>query len=302
MINPKPTITFQAQLELIKKRNLIVEDDSFALDYLQRNSYYHLNLYFKRLQKPTGAIDDQGTEEVEFLEGTTFDDIVRIHEDDCKLRGFVLQLLQPIEIRLRTIISYDLGIKYGSLVFYIDPPYHDATKIVRLREQFDRLIQVEGGNPIVQHHVHKYQGEFPLYAILELTSFSFLKNYFYSLDWALQNQIAKTYFQQQNAIKLKNWLQCLCDLRNICAHHNYLYTRLFDATPKFINRSILEGGQKKTLFAYFVVMGYLSEPEFWKNTLDELDEYNKKTDCLRVESYGFGPDWKDKLINGVLHF
>lgn len=302
MHQPKPTISFLDQLDLLKKRKLIVTDESFALDYLKRNSYYHLNLYFKKLQRRTGNYDADGFEEVEFLPGTTFEEIVRIHENDCRLRGFVMQLLQPIEIRLRTMVSYHLGLQFGSLVFYEDAPYFDKVKINKLRDQFANLVLLEGANPIVGHHKHKYQGMFPLYAILELTSFGFLRNYYFSLDWSLQNQIAKDFLQQQNALNLKTWMLCLCDLRNICAHHNYLYERLFDATPYFINSRILERGQRKTLFAYFVVMGYLSTPDFWESVLDELDDYNRKTDCLHVKSYGFGPDWKRKLIQDIVHF
>lgn len=302
MNQPKPTITFHEQLELLKKRNLIFSDEKFALDYLRRNSYYHLNLYFKRLQTLSGLIDTEGNEEVVFLPGTKFEDIVKIHENDCRLRGFVMQLIQPIEIRLRTIISYYLGCEFGSEVFYIDPPYFDKNKIERLRSQFEHHVQLEGGNPIVSHHRYKYEGKFPLFAILELTSFSFLKNYFYSLDRSIQNKIAIDFLGQKNAISIKAWMLCLCDLRNVCAHHNYLYTRLFDATPIFVDDQILEEGQRKTLFAYFIVMGYLSAHDFWKASLDELDSYNQITDCLQIDSYGFGSDWKKKLTEGIVHF
>jgi abortive infection bacteriophage resistance protein len=143
---PKPTITFQEQLALLKKRKLIVKDDSFALRYLQRNNYYHLNIYFKQKQWFTGFIDEQGKREIEFDPGTTFEDIVRMHENDCRLRGFIHLLLQPIEIRLRTIISYEMGQMFGSLVFYEDKPYFATNKIQRLRDQFAEVIRLDNGN------------------------------------------------------------------------------------------------------------------------------------------------------------
>ena len=154
----------------------------------------------------------------------------------------------------------------------------------------------------MQHHLLKYGGKFPLYAVLELTSFSFLKNYYNCLTRSHQDQIAKNYFKQKNSECLRNWLFCLSDLRNLAAHHNYLHQRLFDATPRFVDTSILEQGQNKTLFAYFVVMGYLSPVESWKSVLNELDVYNHETNCLQLRSYGFGPHWKDKLLNDVPHF
>lgn len=297
----KPTISFQEQISLLEERQLIIRDKAFALQYLQRNSYYHLNIYFKQRQQNTGFVDNNGKPMMVFFPGTTFEDIVRTHENDCRLRGFTQQLLQPIEIRLRTIISYHLGKKLGSLVFYEDGPYYSMSRINNLRDRFEELILADSSNPIVQHHLMNYAGKFPLYAILELTSFSFLKNFFSSLTYSYQDQIAR-YFGQKNSHSLMNWMGCISDLRNICAHHNYLHRRLFDATPTFIDDQILERGQRKTLFAYFVVMGYLSAPKFWKEVLDELEQYNNRTDCLQISSYGFSQDWKKKLIEGVKHF
>lgn len=298
----KPTITFEKQIEILRARKLIIDDEAFALSYLRKNSYYHLNIYFKQLQQHSGFINSSGSEEVEFLPNTRFEDIVRIHENDCRLRNFILQLLQPIEIRIRTAISYHLGNKYGSLVFYNDQYYFLKNRIQGLRDQFNRNIQQDAGNPIIQHHNYHYDGNFPIFAVLELSSFSFLKNYYACLHRVDQNEIGKRFFGLPSFKYLESWQLCLSDLRNICAHHNYLHQRLFDATPIFIDDSVLVNNQRKTLFAYFIVLSYLSESAWLEKILDQIESFNSDHDCLTVKSYGFDVDWKKTLLQDVPHY
>ncbi len=261
----KPTLEFQDQLDLLKSRKLLIPDETKALSYLKFNSYYHLNIYFKHFQQRTGFVDSTGRELFEFKEGCEFDHIVKIHEDDKALRGLYLEALQPVELLFRTTLSYYIGIKKGSGCFYLKDPklYYDLNRIERLRERFEDILRSSGSNPIVQHHAIKYSGRYPLFVIFELTSFNFLVEFFECLTFGFQNSFATRFFLLKNAIDLKLWFRCINDLRNVCAHQNYLFTRLFNADPVFQDNSLLYSFNKKTLFAYTIVMGYFSKQKEW---------------------------------------
>lgn len=296
----KPTLGLDEQLELLKSRNLQIKDDKAARAYLAENSYYHLNIYFKEFQLGTYMVDNRGKPAVEFIEGTTFDDIIRAHENDKIIRNIYLSAILPIELRLRTIISYYLGNTLGSECFYFvndKSIYPFKDKISKLHVRFEETVEASSSNPIVQHHTLHYQSKFPLYAIFELTSLNFLKDYFDAVSWNYQNKISQTYFKQKTAAPIRNWMSCLCDLRNICAHQNHLYRRLFNSTPIFPYDKALYGSNRLTLFAYTIMMGYLSSPKDWKHFIATLENMDKDRNMLNFKDYGFGSDWRDRLLS-----
>src|SRR5699024_7894280 len=99
----KPT-TFSEQVELLKLRNLYIEDAEFAEKTLRRINYYRLSAYMLTLK-----------EDNIFIEGTTFNELVAIYEVERKLSLLLVEALDNIEIAFRTRVSYLIAHKYGTL-------------------------------------------------------------------------------------------------------------------------------------------------------------------------------------------
>lgn len=291
----KPTISIKEQLELLKSRGLSIPDEDFASNYLSENSYYHLNIYFKRFQNKTGCVDEMGNDVYEFRKDITFKHIVQVHENDKLIRSILLKAIMPIELKLRTTIAYYVGLAYKSDSFYVDDPniYPAIEKIKALRIRFENNL--DSNNPIVRHHLTKYDSKFPLFAIFEVTSFNFLIEYFELLSSSLQHQISNKYFGLSSSRTLLNWMKCVNDLRNICAHQNFIYTRLFTRDPKFVDTLLLYDDHRKTLYAYCIIIGYLSNKKDWLSFINELDDLDIKRKLLTIRSYGFDLDWKTRL-------
>jgi len=291
----KPTLSLEKQLELLKSRGLLIPDEEFAAHYLSENSYYHLNIYFKCFQKKTDYVDELGNDIYEFFDNTTFKHVVQVHENDKQIRSVLLKAIMPIELKIRTAIAYYVGLARGSDCFYLDDPktYPAIEKIKALRSRFENSL--DNNNPIVRHHTSKYNFKFPLFAIFELMSFSFLIDYFELLSFSVQDKIANKYFGLPSSGTMINWMKCINDLRNICAHQNFLYTRLFNREPKFFDTKLLYSNYRKTLYAYCIVIGYLSNKRDWLTFITELDDLNNKRKLLNLKSYGFDPDWSSRL-------
>ena len=86
----KPT-TYKEQLMLFKQRGCIVEDDNFALKTLENVNYYRLTAYFLPFKKA----DDN------YIQGTSFTNVIDIYEFDRRLRILLLSLLEGLETRLK---------------------------------------------------------------------------------------------------------------------------------------------------------------------------------------------------------
>lgn len=291
----KPTLSLEKQLNLLKSRGLLIPDEEFATHYLSENSYYHLNIYFKCFQKKTDFVDELGNAVYEFFDNITFKHVVQVHENDKQIRSVLLKAIMPIELKLRTAIAYHVGLVRSSDCFYLDDTqtYPSVEKIKALRLRFENSL--DNNNPIVQHHASKYNFKFPLFAIFEITSFSFLIDYFELLSFSLQDKIAYKYFGLSSSGAMINWMKCINDLRNICAHQGYLFTRLFNREPKFVDAKVLYANYRKTLYAYCIVIGYLSNERDWLAFISELDHLNDERKLLTLKAYGFDQDWKSRL-------
>ncbi|RYZ89131.1 MAG: abortive phage infection protein [Proteobacteria bacterium] len=56
----KPYLTVKKQLELLKSRGMIVDDDALALQCLERNGYYRLSAYWYPFRVIAPQLDAQG--------------------------------------------------------------------------------------------------------------------------------------------------------------------------------------------------------------------------------------------------
>jgi abortive infection bacteriophage resistance protein len=94
MICNKPPTTFAEQLEILKKRGLIVANDPIALHYLEHHNYYRLSAY----RYPITVMGNPD----EFLPGTTFDDLWNLYHFDRALRRLVAEAVKRVEISMRS--------------------------------------------------------------------------------------------------------------------------------------------------------------------------------------------------------
>ena len=92
----KPALSFQEQLDQLKSRGLIVDDESLATSQLSSISYYRLSAYWY----PFRLRNDQGHVGDDFIAGTSFSDVVELYEFDRQLRLLVIDALERVEVFL----------------------------------------------------------------------------------------------------------------------------------------------------------------------------------------------------------
>ena len=80
-IYTKPPLGIEEQLTLLKKRGLIISDDTFAYRVLSTVEYYRLTAYLYPFRDKTDSEC--------FISGTTLDKVWRFYRFDRKLRLLV---------------------------------------------------------------------------------------------------------------------------------------------------------------------------------------------------------------------
>ena len=150
----KPSLSWDAQVDLLVKRGLTVGDRNACAAFLAAHNYYRFSGYMRYFQKAPHRGDNS------FEPGTTFDDIRAIYDADEALRSVLSQHLGRAEVLLRTHTAHVIANDHGPCGRYLeDDFYTDAANseptvesclkdIERSRERHIlRYTTASGGTP-----------------------------------------------------------------------------------------------------------------------------------------------------------
>lgn len=200
------------------------------MDRLARVSYYRWRGY-------TYPFQDNSLPDAPFFPEVQWCWIESDYENDHDLRVLIFDAIERIEVSLRTQLVLQASIAHGSR-WYTDPSlFHDSAEWARNKE--DLLSDWSRSKEIfVDHHKRAYDDNDPppSWKIFEITSFGTLSKFFSNLKAGLpcKVKIAGFWgFSRHSAKVLGSWFHHLNLVRNICAHHGRLFTRIIKVTPLF---------------------------------------------------------------------
>lgn len=103
----KPSLTVREQVQLLKNRNLIIQDGEKATRLLEVVSLFRLSPYMRPYQ-------NQNDPKHHFLPNTTLQQIIQLYRFDSTLRSLVMEAIERVEIAFRASISNHMSPKYGA--------------------------------------------------------------------------------------------------------------------------------------------------------------------------------------------
>lgn len=280
----KPALTHEEQLELLKSRNLIINNEYSALEILKRVNYYRLRGYTLSLEK-----NDR------FFDGITFDHIYALYQFDQKLRNILLPMLENIEIAFRTDIAYLLAHKYGPLGYKNKEYFKDEQRHASFLLEIEKEV-ARGKELFIRHYQQKYDGQFPIWAVVELISFGTLSMLFKNMKKKDQNEIANITYGT-TGYYIESWLRTLSYVRNVCAHYGRLYGKRLILSPKLFESDKKHGIKAEKLFAAIYVMSRLCRDNrewdsFVSNLYALIDKYEG---YINLNLIGFPENWNELL-------
>ncbi|MCK4752702.1 MAG: Abi family protein [Planctomycetes bacterium] len=287
----KPPLTFEQQIELLKSRGLIINNDSEAIEILENINYYRLSAYFLPFQSSKDK----------FNEGTTFVNILHLYEFDRKLQNLVLEALAGIEIAVRTQLAYQLAHKYGTFG-YLDSNnfYHYFNHynwLKKVQENVQRSHEV-----FVKHFRRKYTSEtdLPIWMICEAIQFGQVSQLFQGLKKHDKQAIARGHFKIDQQV-FTSWLHSIVYVRNLCAHHSRAWNRTLAIRPKKLHKSAdWANVENDKIFSVFLIIKDLmfmrNQWDGWSGKLLTLLGDFPGVDVSRM---GFPKNWRDILFDST---
>ena len=102
-MNKKEFRTLDEQIDILRNKGLIINDEESTKAILLRENYFFINGYRNILY----------TKDRKFINGTTFEELYSVFLFDRSFRNILFKNLLIIENNIKSIISYQLSKKYG---------------------------------------------------------------------------------------------------------------------------------------------------------------------------------------------
>ena len=294
------------QVEILKQKGMVINDERYAKRVLLRENYFFLNGYRHLFTK--------SQENKSFKEGTTFEEMYSLFLFDRSFRNVLFKYLLVIENNLKSIFSYQLSKKYGyrERDYLKDKNFTNApekqAQLNDLLKKMKRQIRVNGSQHTATLHYVSNYGYIPLWILVKVLSFGIVSEMYSILKVEDQKEIAKIYELDYETLIV--YLPILANYRNLCAHEDILYE---NKTQKAIDDTVYhqllkipkEDNEytqgKNDLFALIIILKQLLQPEEFKNMMIEFDNvvntlnYNLHTIKIDVvlDKMGFPINWRD---------
>ncbi|QJD77700.1 Abi family protein [Spirosoma rhododendri] len=289
----KPALIYQEQLDQLKNRGLLVQDDAKAMHLLAQVSYYRLSGYWYPL------LSDKRTHQ--FKPGSTFETAFRLYCFDRELRKLVSAELEKIEVAVRAQMIYVLSHTYGPFWFADQALFANgvthAKTMASLTTEYGRSDE-EFINAFQQNYTDPLP---PSWMLLEIASFGSLSMLYKNLVAGhAKRRIANQFGLDEKTFT--SWLHSIVYLRNTCAHHGRLWNRAMSIQPRIPRKP-----QKKWLTSQTVnndrTYFALSMILFLLQTVNPKHRFLKKLDSL-FSSYpeidkaamGFETGWQKEPL------
>lgn len=296
MSSLKKPLNFNMQISQLKSHGMVIDDDQKAEDILRKANYYRFTGYALQFRVTP--------QQSSYLPGTNFDTVYKIYLFDEALRDICRRYIEIAEIYYRTQISYGFALSKCN-----EPPhdqhydknnFYNKTGYKEVMDNFKREKNYYKDSLIVKHHKIKYGGHLPLWAMVELMSFSNLSKLYRSMYISEKETIASSV--GTGYVTLENHLHCLSVLRNKCAHAARLYNTRFAPPVKFAKKYLQNHPEVRndSMFAYMLMLlkrlpNISTRLSFVTDIFAVIDQYSEYIDMSLI---GFPANYADLLENG----
>ena len=234
----------------LRAKGLLIPRPNVAARKIETIGYERLRIYF--LSRRNTSLPNRP-----FLPGTTYKDIIRLYKCDMQLRDACFSAVGQFELLFRNAISETLSEAFGSHPYQNLGVYRDAAASREANANFRKIYRASR-DPRARHYQQTYSNPAlpPIWTMKEFLTFGAASYIFQRLEGRVRTKIASQFGTNSDRV-FTNWLECLVDLRNICAHHDRVFNRSFQKQPSTFRGGGLPAAPANKLKAILECLDYM---------------------------------------------
>ena len=265
----KPFLSYDQQLDKLIDKNLVIDDEDTVKEQLMYKSYFSLIGGYK------SPFRDPSTRK--YINDSTFNDILALYNFDEELRTLFFHYICTSEITIRSKLSYSFcelhGNDQGEYLNYRN--YNSNSSNNNAIRYLIRTLEYEAiennKHEYVLHQRNRYSNV-PLWVLVHTLTFGKLSKLYEFSTSQIRSSVASG-FPGISDRDLEKMLKNLVLYRNVCGHHERLYShKVYTDFPDTVLHEKLQipkkGNQyiygKRDLFGVVISLRYLLHNEDFK--------------------------------------
>ena len=291
---PKHYKTPEELVELLSERGLYIQERNSACQYIKNIGYYRLSAYlypFLKLPK----------EKQLFKDGSTLEGALMLYRFDKKMRMFLLNEIEKVEIAFRSALANMVAQETGNIFWMTDKEmFTNADKFNRTMDKVKK--EFEGSKEdFILHFKKKYSNAYPpAWMLVEILPLGVITRIFENLrDNALKKKIASTFGLTLPVFC--SWMTVITLTRNSCCHHSRVWNRTYAVgpmIPKKMSRPWIGNSVShlKTFYEICIVKWFVDIISPQNNLKDRLTDLLASFPHVDCKAMGFPTNWADEPL------
>ena len=278
----------------LQSRGLTVTDTAKAERYLEYIGYYRLSAYmYPLLQMPK--------EQHRYKPNTSFDQIMMLYRFDKKLRLFIFNEVEKIEVAVRSAIV-NIGSEMTNDPFWMTDSsnFIDATKFRHTMDLIDAELRRSREDFIV-HFKQTYSDPYPpAWIMAEVLPFGVITNIFSNIKVArIKKRISQKF--GLHVAPFESWLTIIALTRNSCCHHARVWNKQNTIRPMLPNRMsgrwiTLQTDPMRTYFDLCIIKYFLNVISPQNDMTDKLKTLLIAYPGIDAVAMGFPRGWESEPL------
>lgn len=295
----KQAMSLAQQIETLKQRGLIIDDEQEAVKRLRFISYFRLAEYWQLMEEPIGSGHSKHT----FRPESHFSTALSYYDFDSELKTIIFAAIQRIEIAVRSSVILHFSMQFGPFWFMDEGVFRNARQFAGQLAQLRRELE-RSTDEFIKEHFLKYEEPDmpPAWKTLEIASMGTLSK--------MYNNIADNHAKKQvscdfcipKPFYFRSWLESLTALRNKCAHHARLWNVHFPVKPMLL-RELPNTWISDFTFNPNKLYPQLCCIAYWLNSIDpqntftsDIKELLAKFPTVNPAAMGFPQGWRQEPL------
>lgn len=281
-------------VQLLRERGLGIADESKARHYIEHIGYYRLSAYlYPLLEEPKSYHH--------FKFQSTFCNAMSLYRFDKKLRMFLFNEIEKIEVSFRSAIANIVAEETGNIFWMTDASiFANEEKFLRTMSLIDKELK-GSKEEFIKHFRKKYSNNYPpAWMMVEILPLGVVTRIFENIaNNALRKKIASRFGLPVPVFS--SWMTIVTLTRNSCCHHARVWNKENAIMPMQIKKSgrawISPSVSPKRIFYNICILKWFLDIIAPNNEMKEnLKALLAQYPNVDIAAMGFPKDWEIEAL------